>query len=98
MNVLKYKINVDGRGEVRRVISMLLAAGYLLSKEFRLSKLGDEEYNTIENFKTHERDFHYITYNNNGCFCKKVFEMGYDTDCHCEVSIEEFLKLDLINK
>jgi len=98
MSVWKYKINVDGRGEVRRVISMLLDAGYLFSKEFRISKLEDEDYRTIENFKTDETNFHYITYNNDGCFCKKVFEIGYDSDCHCEVTIEEFLKLDLINK
>ncbi len=97
MSVWKYKIPIMGKGEVKRVLQLLEDEGYLLNDEYRMRGLQDEQFQMIEENQV-RGGLKYVTYNNEGCICKKVFELGQETDCHCEISIEDFIKLDLINK
>ncbi len=94
---MKYKIPIYAEGEVQRVFKLLENAGYLLNHEYRMKGLGDSEFNMIES-QQDSGCSNYVTYNNDtDCICKRIFELGWETDEHVEISIEDFLKLNLIN-
>jgi len=93
--MIKYKISIYGKGDVKRVFKLLENAGYLLNEAFRMKGMGDDEFKMIE---TNQESgcSNYVTYNTE-CSCKRIFELGWETDEHVEITIEDFLKLNLIN-
>lgn len=98
MSVWKYKIMLKEPSDVRRVLIPLFNAGYILTSEIRIGKLDEQIFIALVGLLNADgNEFDCITYNNGGCPCKRVFELAGATECHIEISIEDFLKLNLIN-